>query len=188
MDTWKRVKVRLVGLTPLLMHSAQNMQEQGMVKNPTKNYDHTEYAESVAYRTDKGKLFVPSRCVKRAMINGSAWFKIGKKSAKQIIAGLTRIEPEEIVIKNSKGKEIKDYIIDKQPVVVNRARIIRARPKIEEWQLEFEILYDTRLIVPDEHLKTILEEAGMRIGLLDNRPQTYGENGTFKLDKFEVLK
>ena len=101
---------------------------------------------------------------------------------------MTRIEPEEIVIKNSKGKEIKDYEIDRQPVVVNRARIIRARPKVAEWVLEFEILYDTRLIEPTEHLKPVLEEAGMRIGLLDNRPQTYGENGTFKVDKFEVQK
>ncbi len=35
--------------------------------------------------------------------------------------------------------------------------------------------------------KEILEEAGQRVGLLDNRPQKYGENGCFKVTKWKEV-
>jgi len=72
---------------------------------------------------------------------------------------------------------------------VQKARIIRARPRIDEWSLDFSILYNAEIFsTPDslKKMKMILEEAGVRIGLLDNRPAKYGENGTFKVTKWRV--
>jgi hypothetical protein len=171
----------------LLMHSAQGMEQQTAKKNPAKKYDPKEDAEKVAYRTKEGYLMIPGRCIKAAILNAAAWYKFGKTSAKQIIAGCTRIEPLQVVIKDSKGKQLKDYVIDMRPVVVQRSRIIRARPKIEDWQIEFEIIYNDELIGEIDIIRKILEEAGQRIGLLDNRPQKYGENGTFRVKKFLLV-
>ncbi|KKL93496.1 hypothetical protein LCGC14_1874090 [marine sediment metagenome] len=162
----------------LLMHSAQGMVQQSVKKNPAKQYNPKIDAEKVAYRNDDGKLYIPSRCLKASILNAGAWLKIGKKSLKPILAGCTRLEPTEIVLKDDKGKALTEYKIDLRPVVVQRARIIRARPLIKEWVLTFQIIYDEQII------KDVIEDAGKRIGLLDNRPQKYGENGTFEVVKF----
>jgi len=172
----------------LLMHSAQAMEAQKATKNPTKVYDHKEEAEKVAYRNENGELYIPSRCVKAALLNAASWYKFGKKSAKPILAGCTRLEPYNLILTDLKGKPISEYEIDVRPVVVQKARILRARPKIKDWQLKFDILYNEEMIGSPELIKQMLEEAGQRIGLLDNRPQRYGENGTFKVVKFIVEK
>lgn len=181
----KKIKIVLKGTGEgLLMHSAQNMEKQAVTKNPTKTYDDKEDAEKVAYRNQKGELYIPSRCMKAAVLNAASWFKFGKKSAKPIIAGCTRIEPAEIILKDGKGKALKEYIIDRRPVVIQKSRIIRARPLIKDWQVEFELLYNDQLIGDVGVIQKVIEESGQRIGLLDNRPQKYGENGTFDLVKF----
>jgi hypothetical protein len=61
---------------------------------------------------------------------------------------------------------------------------MRARPRIDEWRLAFRIIYNENLLSDTDLLNRVIEEAGQRIGLLDNRPQKYGENGTFKVIKF----
>lgn len=168
----------------LLMHSCKAMTQETMTKNPAKKYDPAIDAESVTYRTEKGELMVPARCLKASIINASSWYKFGKKSAKPIVAGCTRLEPSEILVTNESGKQVKDYKIDLRPVVIQRSRIIRARPLIKDWSLKFDLIYDDDIISDTGIIKQIIEEAGKRIGLLDNRPQKFGENGTFDLIKF----
>lgn len=184
----KKIQVTLKGTMPLLMHSAAGMMQQQPKKNPKKEYNQVEEAEKVAYRDDKKFLIIPSRCIKACILNASSWYKIGKRSMKQIIAGGTRIEPENPRITNNKGKPIKDYDIDLRPVNVQQNKIIRARPKISEWNISFDLIYNEKIIgsTPQDlkQLNEIIEEAGQRIGLLDNRPQKYGDNGTFVVTKF----
>lgn len=177
----KKIEVEIIGESPLLMHSAQSMEESSIQKNPTRLYDSKIDAEKVAYRNKDGELYVPSRCVKACLVNASSWYKFGKKGAKPIIAGCTRIEPMEILLGT------KDYVIDKRPVVIQKSRIIRARPRLDNWKLKFYIIYNENIIKDVGIIKMILEESGQRIGLLDNRPQRYGENGTFKIGKWKEL-
>jgi len=184
----KEIKVVLKGNGQgLLMNSPHGMMEEPQAKKKKVKYDHKEEAEKVAYRNKKGQLIVPSRCIKACILNASSWYKFGKKSAKQIIAGNTRIDPVDPVLRDSKGKVLKKYEIDLRPVVVNRSRIIRARPLIENWELHFTIIYNDNIIGNTDVIRDILEEAGNRIGLLDNRPQKYGENGTFTVKTFELI-
>ena len=118
----KRIEIELKGTGEgLLMHSAQNMEQQSVKKNPAKQYDPIEDAEKVAYRNDKNELYVPSRCIKACILNAGAWLKVGKKSLKPILAGCTRIEPSEVVLLDEKDKPYKKYEIDRRPVVVVRA-------------------------------------------------------------------
>lgn len=181
----KKIEIQLEGTGEgILMHSAQNMVHQSITKNPTKQYDVKEDAEAVTYRTQKGELFIPSRCLKACILNASSWYKFGKKSAKPIIAGCTRIEPSEIILLDNKNKPLKEYVIDSRPVVIQKSRIIRSRPLIKQWKLKFDIVYNDDMIPNTSIIEHILEEAGQRIGILDNRPQKYGENGTFKIIKF----
>jgi len=189
----KKVEVVLKGTSPLLMHSAQGMTQETLKKNPTKNYDNVEQAESVAYRTKKGDLYVPARCLKAAILNAASWYKFGKISAKPLLAGMTRVTPVDLLLYDEKGKKVlKDYEIDLRPVVIQKSRIIRARPRLDEWVLKFDLLYNDEAIggtVGLDKIRQIIEEAGQRIGILDNRPhKSYGENGTFEVITFKPKK
>ena len=183
---YKEIEIELKGEGDgLMMHSAQGMMlEPTAKKNPAKQYDQTEEAEKVCYRNKEGFLYVPCRCIKGSMLNAASWYKFGKKSAKPILAGGTRLEPSEVLLLDGKGKKIKNYEIDLRPVVVMRARIIRARPLIKTWRMKFKIIYNSELIQDTNIIRAVLEEAGDRVGLLDNRPQKLGENGMFSVTKF----
>jgi len=183
----KKIKIKIKDAgNGLLMHSAASMEEQSAKKNPAKEYDKVEEAKKVEYRNDKGQLYVPARCIKAAILNAAAWYKVGKQSAKQVIAGCTTITPGEVVLKDVKGKPMTQYKIDVRPVVIQRNRILRARPLIEGWTAEFEIIYNENVIGTKflNEFRKIIEESGQRIGILDNRPQKYGDYGTYTLQSF----
>ena len=184
-ETTVIIDCEIVGKTPLLMNSVKNLAEG--VSEKKKTYDNKEEAEKVAYRNKAGYLMVPSRCLKASMLGAAAFYKVGRSTMKPIIAGCMTIEPFEIELLNSKDKKLKDYEIDLRPVVVNRGqRIMRARPCIEDWKLKFTLVY---IETPEQKVEAdifrrILEKAGRSTGILDNRPQKYGENGTFRVAKF----
>jgi len=181
----KEIKIRIRGMGEgILMHSPKGMLNQKLAtKNPAKNYDPKVDAENVTYRTQKGELMIPVRCMKKCFLNASSFFKIGKHSAKQVLSGYTSIEPFEIILRDKKGKPLKNYEIDLRPVNVQRAKIIRARPLIRNWEADFIMIYDENIISKEalEMLKEIFVDSGKRIGILDNRPQTLGDNGKFEL-------
>jgi hypothetical protein len=183
----KKLLVELKGTTPLLMHSAAAMEAQKPKTNPSKVYDAEKDAEAAAYRNEDGYLYVPARCIKAAIIGASSWYKVGKSAMKPIVASCTRIEPEQVILIDDNGRKLKDYTIDKRSVVVKDSRIIRARPRLDKWKLKFEIVYNEEILPDPEVLKKIIGEAGVRFGLLDNRPQTYGENGTFEIVTWQEL-
>lgn len=186
----KKIDVEITGETPLLMHSAQAMVQQTAKSNPAKKYDIKKDAEAVAYRNEKKNLYVPSTCLKACFVNAATWYKIGQKGAKSIVAGCTRIEgkkiPSELEITDKKGKVLKKYEIDLRTVVIQRNRIVRARPRLDEWRLNFYIVYNDEL-VDTSLLEKVMKESGERIGLLDFRPNKGGEFGSFKITKWKVI-
>lgn len=181
----KTIEITLKGVGEgLLMNSTKSMALEIKGKSKAKKYDHKIDAESVSYRNSKNQLIVPSRCLKACILNAASWYKFGKLSAKQLIAGCTTLEPTEIIL-TDKNKALTKYEVDIRPVVIQRARIMRARPLIRSWQLNFKMVYDEKMITSKDDLYKIIKEAGQRIGLLDNRPQKFGENGKFEVVKFK---
>jgi hypothetical protein len=184
----KTIEVEITGTTPLLMNSPKSMlDKKAFVTNTNQKSTYEDDAEKVAYKNDAGNLFVPCQAIKGSMINASSFKKIGKFAAKSIIASGVRIIPLEIEILDLKGKIIKDYEIDLRTVVVQRTnRVVKARPKINKWKLQFEMLYNEKLIAETAIISTILEDAGERVGILDFRPQHNGDFGCFQITKFKV--
>ena len=184
MTEFKKIKVELTGLSPLLMNNPESMLQKKDIEKKKKHYDNKIEAEKVAYRMKDKTLFIPARCMKRCFINASSLFKVKGKSLKPLIAGCTRIEPNQISLNT------KNYKIDLQTVVIQgKDRIIRARPRLDKWKINFNIIYRSDVFTSKEVLmkmKEILYEAGLRFGLLDYRPQKLGEYGTFKVSKFKV--
>lgn len=145
----------------------------------TENYNPEEDVKKTLYLDEKGKLYVPSSAIKGTLINGASYRKFGKFSAKPIVAGGVTILPEKIIIDNQK------YEVDLRTVVIQRSRVPKARGKVFPWKLNFELMYNEKLIANSELIKPILQDAGERIGILDFRPQKLGNFGMFKITKWQ---
>ena len=178
----KKVKVELTGVTPLLMNNPQSMMDkaQGELKKTTARYNLEKDAEVLAYKDKSGTLYVPAAAIKGSLIGGASYRKFGKHAAKPIIAAGVFINPDQISLGTKK------YELDIRTVVIQRQRVVKARPKIENWKISFELGYDETLISDGKTMiKPILEDAGKRVGLLDFRPQKLGSFGTFEVTKWQ---
>ena len=176
----RKIQVEITGVTPLLMNNPASMLEESSGSSSrTAKRDYKADADKLAYKLKDGTLFVPAEAIKGTIINASAYMKFGKYSAKPMIAGGVIISPRQISLNTKK------YDLDVRTVVIQRARVPKARPMLENWKINFEIEYDETLISSGDLLKPILEDAGKRVGLLDFRPQKFGNFGTFKVTKWQ---
>ena len=66
------------------------------------------------------------------------------------------------------------------PVTVQRAKLLRTRPRFQDWSAEFYIQYDPDL-VDERKLRKWATVAGQRIGIGDWRPAKSGTFGRFTL-------
>ena len=165
------------------MNSPKSMIDKGDdVTMTTKSYDLVKMAEKLAYKKESGELYIPSTAIKGSIINASSFKKIGKYSAKPLIAGGVFIIEQEI------GLGVKKYDLDTRTVVIKKSRVVKSRPTLKDWKVAFELQYNENLIGNSEIIKQLLVEAGQRVGLLDFRPQKNGSFGMFEVTKWEEQK
>ncbi|MGQ9624788.1 MAG: hypothetical protein ACUVT9_05395 [Candidatus Bathycorpusculaceae bacterium] len=184
---WGKIQVTLKGLTPLLMnkltHETLHTKSRRRLDQP--NFE--TQAETSAYIDiidGKRQLYIPNYAVYAMIVNTATQWKTKRTSLSNLLAGTIHIEPEKIPLGTDK------YEVDVRPVVIQRSRVLKARAKISEWQITFTIIYNKRFLPEGitETLRAIIEDAGMRVGLLDYRPQHKGWFGTFEVVECKVLQ
>lgn len=176
-----KVDVTIKGISPLLQHRFL-MEETEETKLVTGEKDYSQDAEKAVYRDSKGNIFQPGTHIEGALIKAGTDFKIkgrGTKTFKELMKSSVFVDPEEIPL-IWEGKRIKDFEIDARPVVVQRNRIVRRRPRFDKWEMSFKLNVMSDQI-PHDLLKEILEHAGMFKGIGDWRPKF----GRFEVTKFE---
>lgn len=178
---YKKIEVELTGTSPLLMNRLSLESLQKKSRKVMKIYDVEEDARDSAYMTEDKELYVPMEALFSMMIYAAGAHKIGRRSMKSYLAGGIRIEPEKILLTPNK------YEVDLRAVVIQRARVIRARAKVKDWKIGFTLIYDDEILTA-EPLRAILDDAGKRVGLLDFRPQRSGWFGTFTVTKYEIAE
>ena len=179
----EKFKVEIKGTRPLLMNSCRSMIEdkENKPSRGRKEISLKEEAEKLLYLDKKGKIVVPALTILACLRKSATNFKVpgrGKKTYKDFIYAGVRIYPENIPLITKNGWEV-----DLKPVVIQRARIIRAKPRFDEWKLGFEIEILDVIITPTT-LKEILVDAGRFNGLLDFRPLY----GLFEVVNFEKIE
>ncbi len=184
----KKIKVEISSVTALLMNNPASMIEESIgikkathMKTRTKKEAEKE-ADKLAYKKANGELYIPSEAVRGSLLGAAAYKKIGKYAARGIMAAGVQITPEQI------GLGIKKYDLDIRTVVIQRNRVVKIRPRINNWKATFEFEYDETLIGNPAIIKEVLEDAGKRVGLLDFRPQKTGTFGKFKITKWVESK
>src|SRR3989304_3509187 len=166
----KNVKVTIRGTSPLLMHSYPMVAPpQGWEKESPE-----EQAKVAEYRDpDTGELYIPGVAIQRALVGAAAYSKgRGRASLQKPVAACVLISPERCSL------GVTEYEVDSRPVVIaaTKGRIVRHRPRLNEWSCSFGIEYDTELL-NEADLRAVVNDAGSRVGLLDFRPEKKGPFG-----------
>ena len=170
------VRVKIRGIAPLLMNKFK-MPDEGepeAAARRDKQYDPVEDANSALYREEGIGCYAPSTWIEAALREAGKEFKgKGRGSLKATVLSSVFIDPEKIPL----GKDTFDEI-DKRPAVIQRNRIIKSRPRFNQWELEFTVNFDENRIKKDV-LKQMIAEAGATKGIGDYRP---------KFGRFEVVE
>lgn len=173
----KSVKVTIKGVSPILMHSFPFLPIEALEKKTPE-----EQAEVSAYRDPETKsLYVPGLAMQRAMVSGATFSKgKGRSTLQKVVAACVVVSPERI----SLGSET--YAVDSRPVVVpaTRGRVMRHRPRLDKWQITFEIEYDPNMLT-EKQVRQVIDDTGSRVGLLDFRPERKGPFGRFSVIKWD---
>lgn len=174
-----KIQVTVEGISSLLQNRfPEEEHPENETKKKKKVYVSKDEAESKLYKNKAGKICQPARHFEACLIKSAGNFKFeGKKTYKEPFKGGIFINPEMIPHKYPK------FEVDRQPVVIQRSRIMRSRPRFDKWELSFEIeVIDDRI---DEHIvKEILNYAGLYVGIGDVRPRY----GRFRIKSFKAIK
>jgi hypothetical protein len=179
-----RVQVVVDGITPLLTHNPSAMtRNPSTAKRGTRIPEVEEEAEAGCYRLENGVCAAKAEYFVAAIHKAAgAWKGKNRSTMKSQLAHISAVE-DLVPLHRLNGEPIRDYIIDERPVVVVKARIIRARPRYDEWSATFTIYYDHQLVADAKLIVDILADAGNRIGAGDYRPRF----GRFRVREYIVF-
>lgn len=167
----KIVSCSIKGISPLLMHAYPMIPIESIEKKSPE-----EQAEYAAYRNPQTKeLYIPGIAIQRAIIGGATYSKgKGRASLQKPVAACVLITPEYCSL------DVSEYEIDVRPVVIpaTKGRVLRARPRLNEWKCRFNIEFDD-LLLKESELRRVIDDTGSRVGLLDFRPEKKGPFGRF---------
>jgi hypothetical protein len=185
-----RVRIDIVGTTPLMMHNERLSDPQDSytkeIKAITdKKTNQTEHDKDLISKLEwfgstyigingsSHELVIPTANIVKCLRETAAVTKEGKKIARGISPTTLHLP---LVYDGPKDLE-KLYatpaFVDRRQVKVGRARLKRTRPIFPKWSLaaEFELLTD---VLDLSHLISIAELAGLATGLGDARILGYG--------------
>lgn len=170
-----KVRIGIVGTAPILLHSwnVEAVEEKANAAKGSKAKK-TDNLESYVYRTDDGFLGVPGTNFHAALIEAGRRMQdpsSPRKSARDIVRAA--IVPLTVVAPFEPEAKEWDYE-DARRVTVQRAGVTRVRPAMHAgWKLTYELLLTAPHYIGPPVLTTLVNTAGLLVGLCDFRP-TYG--------------
>lgn len=143
-----------------------------------KVYNDEEEAKLRTYKDPDGAYCHPCEAFTKAMVKAVSGKKFGKLFATSVIkGGVFIVEPYALIL-DAKGKPATKYSIDRRPVVIGKARVLRCRPCWVSWQMKVALEVDTMILSPLQ-VEESLALAGRIIGIGDYRPEKGGGFGRF---------
>ena len=182
----KTLKVTWKGTTPLIMHSCQCVNPLHPISIEMKKYtskrkktdedlikiSNLEW-EAGAYWKDGLGLYIPAENVEATLINGAKAYKKGKDIEKYCDV-IDLYIPFDYGENLTKEQLIESYEYrDTRPMNVQRSKVMRTRPRFDQWKIVFNLRYEEEKI-DLETIITAMEYAGAYVGLCYSRPK-YGK-------------
>lgn len=175
----KMYEIEVTGVAPLLQNRfIIEDHSEGKSKRKVKVHDMKDDAEKATYRNKEGKIYLPSEWFYAGLVKAATkQIYEGKKTYKDLFKAGIVVEPDEIILDQQK------YEIDLRPVVIQRARVVKARPRFNAWSCSFKIQVLEDEVISSQILKEALDDSG-RNGVGDYRPRF----GRFMVSKFKEMK
>jgi hypothetical protein len=181
----KILKMQIVGNGSILMHNPEKLMGSDDATSMKKNKrPPEEEARLGLYALPNEQLYIKSDSFREAAIQAAKTrrdnARKGRASMQQAFMSSVFLAEEHCLLERKNGKPItsarKDWELDVRRVVLKPAGgIMRARPKITDWQCTLTYEYEERGIEPEEIL-VIQAVGGMFPGILDYR---VGKKGSF---------
>ena len=172
------IHVEITGITPLLMHRF-NIDEQGLKKD--KDILPREAAKKVCYEDENERLFYPTTNIYACMIEAGKFHKDGKI---KVTTARSSLIPAGVMIQGQivYFKRPSTWEVDSRGVVVpsTGGRIVCHRPRLDDWCLDFSLTVDPKMFSA-KFIRTLVDDAGSKVGLGDFRPARKGIFGRFKV-------
>lgn len=181
-----KIYVKIEGITPILFN--RFCEEEYMLKSPkNKNLLPREEAEKTLYKNKAAIIYIPAINIFSCIISAGIYHKLGKnkvttQKSSLIPAGLQVMEIE-------CSLNTSDFEVDSRSVVVpaTGGRIMKHRARLDEWETEFHLIID-ETIFDERFVRQLIDDAGMKCGLGDFRPNRKGLFGKFKVTEWKALK
>lgn len=173
----KKVDVTIEGIEPGLLQHRFPMEENTETKSVKRKveYPSLEEAQKCLYTDEDGIIYQPAEHILGCLVKAGANFSYERRRTyKDVMKSCVFISPTAIPHQHT------EWSVDRRPVVIMKARIVRSRPLFKKWALSFSIEYDEEVLNVSK-LKELLEFAGTRIGIGDYRPLF----GRFIVTRFE---
>lgn len=182
----KHLLIKVKGTKPLLMASCQGVnphfwatREKAKLTAKRKKTD--EDLDKIAqyewyqlcYWDDNVGLGLPIDNILATILDGARAKKRGKEFEKGLDADALFV-PLDVGVKLSKEEmSTDDRFRDVRCMKVMRSRVMRTRPRFNQWRFEVVISYDEK-ILDRQVIEESLDYAGSYIGLCDSRQRGYG--------------
>jgi hypothetical protein len=186
----KTTKLRIRGLTPIIMHNGQLADPlceatQLLAKLSSKRKktidDHKELSKAEWYGSlyvdEDGHPCIPGEVLEAALCEGARKYKLGKVAKGGIIVP----ENAKLIYDGPKTADAlweHGGFLKRAGVRVQQARVIRSRPIFPEWSCAFAVQWDPSLVKDEDQIMEIAHAAGQS-GVGDWRP---------KFGRFEVVE
>lgn len=187
----KTVQVEIRGISPLLVHRFGEEAEQSKRTRriETVTRDPRKEAEKNAYIAKDGTFYFSAFAIPNAMGAAGASHKATgtRKTLRFVVPSAVRMTTDTVTIMNGKGVA-KDFEVDSRPVTIpaTKGRIMRHRPRWDQWGAKFDLEVDENLLSPDM-AHQLLAEAGQSIGIGDFRPEKRGPFGRFMVTAWKEM-
>ena len=189
--TLKRVRVKLVGLSPLIFQG-KGVMEADADGGGGKKGKHRPAIEEAALRAHwmgkgrKRQTCIPSMMFYKSFCQAALDFKQpqNKKKSMAYLVGATVSFEEDKIPLNEPYEVFEEWVLIPPRT---GAAVKIGRPLWKKWSSEFTLLVDDEMW-PVESLKEIITHAGKMVGIGAWRPGLKGSYGRYAIKEFSVLK
>lgn len=181
-----RIAIEISGTTPMLMHRFNEEDAYAPASMKDKNLKPRDMAAKFLYTDAQGLLCLPTANIFSCLISAGRFHKLGKNKITTIRSSLI---PAGLSIEGERAyfSAPKEWVVDSRSVVVpaTGSRVMSHRPRLEGWKLDFALVLDRKMFTA-EFIRTLVDDAGIKVGLGDFRPDRKGIYGKFVVTKWET--
>ena len=188
----QNVTLKLIGDSPLLLHSdrganpihADTVAHKALTSKRKKTEDdHIAIAKSEYMLGFYGgdAIAIPSTNIKSALVEGAKLNKLGSAFNRCVLILADTIDIAHSGPKSKEKMWTTAACVDCRSVKVGQARLMRYRPRLNDWSLMVEVLFDEKM-VERAQIIAAAENAGQYIGIGDYRPAKGGAFGRFRVE------